>query len=141
MGVSHLMVTLSCDQDNDTMACFVDAQKVVEASYIEGKPLHVSRPEESMIRIMTQGELDGKTTREVQAIFAQQHILIVDAVEKERQFSWCKQDLQGVTEWHKPLSVHGEELVQLDSYRTLMFGMKRLLHQTQTERVPAEGCG
>lgn len=100
-------LTWAAEQDTDTMRAFQKALHSAEAAYVDGVPLHIADPARSMIRVMSRKEVIDTETERLQAIFRNQHILVVDYVDKEECFSWSIRDLQRVTDWNKDVEVHG----------------------------------
>lgn len=50
----------------------------IEASFINGKPLHVARPSDSIFAIYSDQEFRLKTDKEVLEVLRHKHILITD---------------------------------------------------------------
>jgi hypothetical protein len=59
----------------DSLMIIVDE---VKKGYIDEKPAHISAPDKSVFKILTQEEYDATSIRQVQEILRRQHIVIVN---------------------------------------------------------------
>jgi hypothetical protein len=55
---------------------FTNIMKRVEESYINGMPLHIARPEESIFQVMDNDKFQELQDTEVQAIWGKKHMVI-----------------------------------------------------------------
>jgi len=94
---------------------FYAMEDQAQTSGKEKKPLFISDPEQSIIKIMTQEEFDCKRPEEIQAIFSSQHIVISHTPNQAVKFD--KEALLEIAQEDQLLSVNGQSINYLKQWR------------------------
>jgi len=76
----------------------------------EKKPLFISDPEQSIVKVMTQEEFDCKRPEVKQAIFSKQHIVISHTPNQATQFD--EEALLEIAREDQLLSVNGQSKIK-----------------------------
>ena len=77
------MQLLQVKEDLEYLRAFDTA---INARFVDGRPLHVADPEKSAFLVMTEDEFESKSVEEIQGIFRQKHILVMDMCSAPLQF-------------------------------------------------------
>jgi len=89
---------------------FYTIEERAQTSGNEKKPLFISDPEQSIIKVMTQEEFDCKRPEEIQAIFSKQHIVISHAPNQAVKFD--EEALLEIAREDQLLSVNGQSNIK-----------------------------
>lgn len=90
-------------EDVERFSAFLDA---IKASYINGKPLHVARPSESIIAVYSEQEFRLKTDKEVLEVLRHKHILITDR--PQEPYSFDEDGLSQLKLLTSPVTIQGK---------------------------------
>jgi len=73
-------------QHPEILETILDFEKAVAANYVNGLPLHIARPEDSIFHIIPEVEYQAKSPREIQEILRTKHILVTNHSEPPLKF-------------------------------------------------------
>lgn len=95
-------------EDVERFSAFLDA---IEASYVNGKPLHVARPSQSILAVYSEQEFRHMADKEVLEVLRHKHILITD-----RPGEPCNFDEDGLSQLKLltfPVTIQGKQALSL----------------------------
>lgn len=80
--------------------------KAVEAFYVEGKPRHISCPNTSVFKIITQDVFENMSDNEVQEAIRHQHLIVTER--KKPKYKFDPNGLETLTTLNNPIIIHGK---------------------------------
>jgi hypothetical protein len=104
----------------DTLVQLVNATKRCGS---EGKPLYLSNPEQSTIRVMSEAAFERHSAPQIQAIFKERHIVVTDNAFQPTKFDLHA--LRKIGRESQPLSVNGTRDLQILKYFDLLLTIFR----------------
>lgn len=122
-------------QDEETLKSIEEFRIAIEKSYKNGKPLHISDPENSVFHIVSESVFKTLTDAQVQEILRTQHIVVTDTVKHNLNF---KQALKRLAPLSSTVTIQGEFL-RLSVVLRLMLLAKINLSLSKVTRVPVSG--
>ena len=79
-------------QDSDTLTTIESIAEAVQASYVNGLPLHLADPDNSVIKIIPEPEFIRTSDSEVQDILQEKHIVVSGILHQETTFKEALRD-------------------------------------------------
>lgn len=89
----------------DNLEWFSKVMTGIQKSYHEGLPLHIIKPQESILKIIDFATFDALSPEEIQTIFATQHIVVTNYPWTPAAFDEEAMDFM-IHPW-KPITIQG----------------------------------
>lgn len=77
----------------------------VQSAYVDGVPLHIAQPEQSVFKVMTEAEFDDLSINDVQNILQKQHLVLTNVPGK---LNFDRKGLGTLQNVSNTISIQGE---------------------------------
>jgi len=84
----------------------MDLNKAIQENDVEGKPLFIAEPTQSIFKILTDDEYQACSTQEIQDYLRTQHIVVKDRKIPNHKFD--ENGLRTLRPLNDPVTIHGQ---------------------------------
>ncbi len=93
-------------KDRKLLQTLMDLNKAIKDDCVDGKPLFIADPDQSIFKIMTENEYQSCSTQKIQEYLWTQHIVVKDRQIPNHKFN--ENGLRTLRPLNEPVTIHGQ---------------------------------